>query len=72
LADKNIPPRYAAQLEDLRAWHVIFATCPACGKRTRISAQRLQIKGADRPTPGSSTSSESFAAMAAAIEKATR
>jgi hypothetical protein len=38
----NIPPRYAIRLDDLRAWHVIFATCAACGKRTHIGAKLLQ------------------------------
>ena len=40
--NKNIPPRYAIRLEDLRAWHVIVATCAACGKRTHIDARVLQ------------------------------
>jgi len=39
---KNIPPRYAIRLEDLRAWHVIFATCAACGRRIHIDARLLQ------------------------------
>jgi hypothetical protein len=39
---KNIPPRYAIRLSDLRAWHVIIAACPVCGRRTRISIDRLQ------------------------------
>jgi DNA-directed RNA polymerase subunit RPC12/RpoP len=39
---KNIPPRYAIRLEDLRAWHVVFATCADCGKRTHIDAGLLQ------------------------------
>jgi hypothetical protein len=39
---KNTPPRYAIRLDDLRAWHVIFATCAACGKRTHIDARLLQ------------------------------
>jgi hypothetical protein len=39
---KNIPPRYAIRLDDLRAWHVVFATCAACGKRTHIDARLLQ------------------------------
>jgi hypothetical protein len=39
---KNIPPRYAIRLADLRAWHVIFATCAACQKRTHIDAGLLQ------------------------------
>jgi hypothetical protein len=39
---KNIPPRYAIRLDDLRAWHVIFATCAACRRRTHIDARLLQ------------------------------
>jgi hypothetical protein len=40
--NKNIPPRYAIRLDDLRAWHVVFATCAACRKRTHIDARLLQ------------------------------
>jgi hypothetical protein len=40
--NKNIPPRYAIRLDDLRAWHVVFATCAACGNRTHIDARLLQ------------------------------
>ncbi len=32
--NRNIPPRYAIRLDDLRTWHVVFATCAACGKRS--------------------------------------
>jgi hypothetical protein len=39
---KNIPRRYAIRLDDLRAWHVIFANCAACGKRTHIDVRLLQ------------------------------
>jgi hypothetical protein len=39
---KNIPPRYAIRLDDLRAWHVIVATCGACRRRARIDAWLLQ------------------------------
>jgi hypothetical protein len=39
---KNITPRNASRLDDLRAWHVVFATCAACGKRTHIDARLLQ------------------------------
>jgi hypothetical protein len=39
---KNIPPRCAIRLDDVRAWHVIFAICAACGKRTHIDARLLQ------------------------------
>ena len=40
--NKNIPPRYAIRLDDLRAWHVIFASCAACGRRTHIDARLLR------------------------------
>jgi hypothetical protein len=40
---QNIRPRYAIRLEDLRAWHVIFAACAACRKRTHIDARLLQL-----------------------------
>jgi hypothetical protein len=40
--NKNIPPRYAIRLDDLRAWHVVFATCAVCRKRTHIAARLLQ------------------------------
>jgi rubredoxin len=39
---RNTPPRYAVRLSDLRAWHIIVAACPVCGRRTRISVGRLQ------------------------------
>ena len=38
----NIPPRYALRLEDLRPWHVIVATCAACGRRSPIDAALLR------------------------------
>jgi hypothetical protein len=38
----EVPPRYAIRLDDLRAWHVIFATCAACRKRTHIDARLLR------------------------------
>ena len=40
--NKNIPPRYAFRLDDLRPGMCIVATCPACGKRTHIDAKLLQ------------------------------
>ena len=40
--NRNIPPRYAIRLDDLRAWHVVFATCAACGKRTHIDVRLLR------------------------------
>jgi hypothetical protein len=39
---KNMPPRYAIRLDDLRPWHVIVATCRACGKRAHVNAAILQ------------------------------
>jgi hypothetical protein len=39
---KNTPPHYAFRLDDLRAWHVVVATCGACRKRTHIDARLLQ------------------------------
>jgi hypothetical protein len=41
--NRNIPPRYAIRLDDLRAWHVIVATCPLCQKRTHICQKRTHI-----------------------------
>jgi hypothetical protein len=40
--NRNIPPRYASRLDDLRAWHVIVATCASCRKRTHIDLRLLQ------------------------------
>jgi hypothetical protein len=40
--NRNIPPRYAIRLDDLRAWHLVIAACAACGKRTRIDARLLR------------------------------
>jgi hypothetical protein len=45
---KNFPPRYAIRLDDLRAWHVIFATCGACQKRTHIDVGLLPADGPAR------------------------
>jgi hypothetical protein len=39
---KNNTPRYAIRLDDLRAWHVIVATCASCGRRTHIGVALLQ------------------------------
>ena len=38
----NIPPRYALRVDDLRPWHVIIATCAACGNRAQVAAALLQ------------------------------
>jgi hypothetical protein len=40
--NRNIPPRYAARLGDLRQWHMVVATCAACGKRSHMDAKLLQ------------------------------
>ncbi len=42
----NIPPRYAIRLGDLRHWHVVTVTCPACGHKGRVDAATL---GRGRP-----------------------
>lgn len=42
----NIPPRYAIRLGDLRHWHVITVSCPACGHKGRLDATTL---GRGRP-----------------------
>jgi hypothetical protein len=38
----NLPTRYALRLDDLRAWHVIVATCAACRRRAHVAAALLQ------------------------------
>jgi hypothetical protein len=40
--NRNILPRYALRLDDLRPWPVIVATCGACGKRAHVGAALLQ------------------------------
>jgi DNA-directed RNA polymerase subunit RPC12/RpoP len=37
----NIPPRYAIRLRDLRHWHVVTVSCPACGHKGRLDATAL-------------------------------
>jgi DNA-directed RNA polymerase subunit RPC12/RpoP len=37
----NIPPRYALRLRDLRHWHRITVTCPACGHKGPVAATAL-------------------------------
>jgi len=37
----NIPPRYAIRLGDLRHWHVVTVSCPACGHKGRLDATAL-------------------------------
>jgi hypothetical protein len=39
---RNTPPRYAIRLDDLRAWHVIIATCAVCRQGAHIDARLLQ------------------------------
>jgi xanthine/CO dehydrogenase XdhC/CoxF family maturation factor len=33
---RNISPRYALRLDDLRPWHVIVATCAVCRRRAHV------------------------------------
>jgi hypothetical protein len=40
--NQNTPSPHAIRLEDLRAWHVVFATCGACGSRTHVAAKVLE------------------------------
>jgi hypothetical protein len=37
-----VPPRYAFRLEDLRAFHLVRASCHACGRKSVISNAALQ------------------------------
>jgi hypothetical protein len=37
-----MPPRYALRVDVLRPWHVIVATCPACGNRAHVAAALLR------------------------------
>jgi hypothetical protein len=38
-----VPPRYAFRLEDLRAFHLVRASCRACGRKATIpNAMLLQ------------------------------
>ena len=37
----NISPRYAIRLADLRHWHVITVSWPACGHKGRLEAMAL-------------------------------
>jgi hypothetical protein len=39
--NKNIPPRYAIRLGDLRHWHRITATCFKCGHHSDLPASFL-------------------------------
>jgi DNA-directed RNA polymerase subunit RPC12/RpoP len=32
----DVPPRYAFRLEDLRAFHLVLASCRACGHKAII------------------------------------
>jgi hypothetical protein len=38
---KNVPPRHALRLDDLRPWHVIVATCVVCQRRAHVAAALL-------------------------------
>lgn len=44
--NRNIPPRYAIRLADLRQWHVITVSCPTCGHKGRVHPTTL---GRGRP-----------------------
>jgi ribosomal protein L37E len=46
----NIPPRYAIRLGDLRHWHVVTVTCPACGHKGRLDAATLGRTRPGRPS----------------------
>jgi DNA-directed RNA polymerase subunit RPC12/RpoP len=48
---RNIPPRYAIRLGDLRHWHVVTVTCPACGHKGRLDAAVLGRSRPGRPPP---------------------
>lgn len=48
---RNIPPRYAIRLGDLRHWHVVTVTCPACGHKGRLDAASLSRGRPGRPPP---------------------
>jgi hypothetical protein len=37
----ELPPRYAFRLEDLRAWHLVEASCAKCRHRAVIPHQLL-------------------------------
>jgi hypothetical protein len=66
----NIPLRYALRVDDLRPWHVIIATCAACGNRLTSLPRCCSM--ADRRTRGCATLKGSSAAPAVAIVEATR
>jgi hypothetical protein len=40
----ELPPRYAFRLEDLRAWHLVEASCRRCRHRA-VLAQELLLRG---------------------------
>ena len=37
----ELPPRYAFRLEDLRAWHLVEASCRRCRHRAPVHHQLL-------------------------------
>jgi hypothetical protein len=39
--NKNIGPKYAIRLADLREWHVVTATCFQCQRQARLPATTL-------------------------------
>jgi hypothetical protein len=38
----ELPPRYDFRLEDLRAWHLVEASCRHCRHRARVAHESLQ------------------------------
>jgi hypothetical protein len=38
----ELPPRYAFRLEDLRAWHVVEASCQCCRHRALLAHDLLR------------------------------
>ena len=57
-----MPPRYAFRLEDLRVFHLVRASCQACGRKpiipnaTLLMVQaRHSVKKADNPLPDALT-----------------
>ena len=38
----TVPPRYAFRLEDLRVFHLVLASCRACGHKAILSNGALQ------------------------------
>jgi len=41
----DVPPRYAFRLEDLRAFHLVVASCRGCGHKAIIPNITLLLQG---------------------------